>query len=148
MVDPAVIDAQRQRIVAIARTWMGTPFHDCQGVKGAGVDCAMLLKCVYEESGLVEPFVIAPYSPQWFLHRDEEVFMGIVKKFTREIAAEDAGPGDIALYRLGYCYAHGAIIVRWPEEIIHAHKQSGRVLATPAFTGDLGRLAVKFFSIW
>ena len=30
----------RNRIVAEALTWIGTPFHDCAGIRGVGVDCA------------------------------------------------------------------------------------------------------------
>lgn len=32
-------DLQRAAVVAEARSWIGTPYHNCADVKGAGVDC-------------------------------------------------------------------------------------------------------------
>src|SRR5580692_1265824 len=113
---------QRDLVDAIARGFIGTPFHDHGEVKGAGVDCATLLKCVFTEAGLVEPFQLDHYSPQFFLHQKEERYVDWVLKFAREIAPRDATVGDIVLYKIGKCFAHGALITApgWPN-IIHAH---------------------------
>jgi hypothetical protein len=73
----------RARIDAIARSWICTPFHDHGEVKGAGCDCATFLKCVFVEAGLIAPFEIGHYSPQFFLHSSEERYLGWVKKFGR-----------------------------------------------------------------
>ena len=43
----------RQRIVEEARSWLGTPYHHQAMVKGAGVDCAMILVAVYRAVGLI-----------------------------------------------------------------------------------------------
>ncbi|MDO6044547.1 hypothetical protein Q4P48_08410 [Neisseria gonorrhoeae] len=43
----------RARIVEEARSWLGTPYHHHAMVKGAGVDCAMLLVAVYGAVGLL-----------------------------------------------------------------------------------------------
>ena len=139
---------QRRDVVRIARTWIRTPFHDNASIKGVGVDCARLIKAVYEEAGLCGSFELDHYSPQWFLHRSEELFMGYVARHAHEIAEEDAGPGDIALFKIGRCYAHGAIIVDWPSAMIHAHKQSRMVIESGASDADLRKIERKVFSPW
>lgn len=142
---------QRARVDAIARGWIGTPFHDRGEVKGVGCDCATFLKGVFVEAGLIAPFDIGYYSAQFFLHSEEERYLGWVKKFGREIAPEAARPGDIVLYKIGLCFAHGALIVcpGWPE-IIHAHAASHCVIRGNGRRPHLGSrvLDVKFFSIF
>ena len=46
----------REKIVAEARSWIGTPYHNCADIKGVGVDCGMLLVRVYVDTGVVPPF--------------------------------------------------------------------------------------------
>lgn len=137
----------RDVILAEAASWIGTPFHDCASQKGVGVDCAMLLKRVFETSGAVPEFDTGPYSPQWFLHRGEELFMSTVLAYAREISEENVLPGDVVLYKIGRCYAHGAIVESWPCSIIHAHKASGCVVRTAADDSDLRGRERKFFTI-
>jgi cell wall-associated NlpC family hydrolase len=141
----------RARVDAIARTWLGTPFHDHARVKGAGCDCATFLLSVFEEAGLIPHTDVGHYSPQFFLHSAEERYLGWVRKFGREIAIEAAQPGDIALYKIGLCFAHGALVALpgWPT-IIHAHAASRRVVRGNGNSPHLGSpiLDVKFFSLW
>lgn len=145
-------EAERARVCAIARTWIGTPFHDHARVKGAGADCATLLLCVFEEAGMIPPTDVGHYSPQWFYHQDEERYLGWVRRFGGEIALAQARPADIALYKLGRCFCHGALIVEpgWPE-IIHASFAARRVRrgkGTSPHLGTMPILDIKFFSLW
>lgn len=143
--------AAREHIDAIARGWVGTPFHDRGEVKGAGVDCATLLKCVATEAGIVEPFTLDHYSAQFFLHSAEERYLGWVRKFAREITEAEAKTGDIVLYRIGLCFAHGALIINpgWPH-IIHAHYAARCVREDDGRRPRLGTkvLDMKFFSLF
>jgi hypothetical protein len=144
-------EAERDRVDAIARTWLRTPFHDHGEVKGAGVDCATLLKCVFLEAGLIEPFEIGYYSPQFFLHQSEERYLGWVRKFAHEIPLEHVKHGDVVLYKAGKCFSHAALIVKpgWPS-IIHAHFGARCVRRGFGTSVHLGIpiLDVKFFSKW
>lgn len=143
-------EAARARIEAIAHEWIGTPFHDHARVKGAGCDCATLLLCVFEEAGLIPHTDVGHYSPQFFLHKSDERYLGWIKKFGREISETDTRPGDIALYRLGLCFAHGALIISpgWPS-IIHAHAPSRCVRSGNGRSPKLGKvLDVKFFTLF
>lgn len=118
----SVIAAQRQAVLDEAASWIGTPYHPCARVKGAGADCLTFIAGVYEAAGLIEPVDLAPYPPDWHLHHDEERYLKGVLDYCVEIDA-DPLPADIALWRFGRCYSHGAIVIAWPE-IIHA--QVGR----------------------
>jgi cell wall-associated NlpC family hydrolase len=121
-------DMQRAAVVAEARSWLGTPYHNCADIKGAGVDCGMLLVRVFVDTGLIPPFDPRPYPIDWHLHRDHERYLGFV--FDRgfgEVA--EAQPGDIWVLRYGRCYSHGGIVVRAaPLRIIHAFHPARRVI--------------------
>lgn len=138
---------ERAHVIEVARSWIGTPFHDQAAIKGVGVDCAHLLAAVGVEAGLVEPFHIEVYSPQFMLHRDDPLFESYVLRFTREIPEAEARMGDVVLYRVGRSFAHGGFIVEWPAAIIHAYKTYGGVVETGGREADLSERAVKFFSI-
>lgn len=141
---------KRARVEAIARTWLSTPFHDHGRVKGVGCDCATLLLEVYEEADLIPHTDVGHYSPQFFLHQSEERYLGWVQKFAREIPLEKVGVGDIALWKLGKCFAHAAIVIApgWPA-IIHAHSPSRCVRRGNGLSPRLGKiLDLKFFSLF
>lgn len=117
----------RDRIVAEARSWIGTPYHHMADIKGVGVDCGMLLVRVFCDLGLVEPFDPRPYTYDWMLHRSEEVFRE--KLLARSTKVERPQPGDVILFRVGRCYSHGSIVTKPdPLTIVHAVLQYGRVV--------------------
>ena len=139
----------REAVVREARSWLGTPYHHMGRVKGAGVDCATLLAEVYARAGALPHVPIAHYPPDWHLHRDVERYLAIVLQVAQEVPARRAEPGDIALFRWGRCFAHGAILAApWPEEIIHAYAPVGAVTAGRADQGRLKGRDVRFFSVF
>jgi cell wall-associated NlpC family hydrolase len=149
-------DEQRDLVVKIATTYIGTPYHDNAGVLGHGIDCAHLLTMVYREAGLVKDALVPNYMPQWYLHSDKELYLDIVRRYAREIEASEAGPGDLALYRIGRVYSHGAVIVKWPDGVIHACSMSRKVILSRAFDFELsatrdaieGKVQFKIFTLW
>jgi cell wall-associated NlpC family hydrolase len=113
------ISVRRAHVVAVARSWLGTPYHTGGRIKGAGVDCLTLLAEVYAEAG-VTPHVDIPYYPHdWHLHRSEERYLEGLLRHACEVGGPPL-PGDIALWKFGRCFSHGAIVVAWPV-IIHAY---------------------------
>ncbi|MDE2166546.1 MAG: hydrolase [Alphaproteobacteria bacterium] len=110
--------AERAALVRCPRTWLRTPYHHRGRVKGAGADCAMLLAKVYAEADLVPVLAIPHYPPDWHLHRDAERYLGVLLDHVVEIAGPPT-PVDIALWRFGRCFSHGAIVVDWPV-VLHA----------------------------
>ena len=117
---------ERQRVVAEARSWLRTPYHHNQRLKGGGVDCANLPAAVYAAAGMIPDILPEDYSPQWHLHRDQERYLGKVMDHAREFDGPP-GPGDFVLWKVGRCWAHGAIVIEWPV-IIHAVAGQGVIL--------------------
>jgi cell wall-associated NlpC family hydrolase len=142
--------AQRAAIVAEARRWIGTPYHDNGDILGAGVDCGMLLVRTFLDLGLVPPFDPRPYPRDWMMHNDEEKYLGWVKENCGEV--EKPKPGDIAVFRFGRCYSHGGVITGVdPLTLVHAYALAQVVIEEGiAQNGELTKPArkVRFFSIW
>lgn len=148
--------AQRARVVEVARSYIGTPYHHHGRLRGVGVDCATILSLVYPEAGVIPLIPLPHYPQQWFLHHSEEKYLAEVMKYCREIDGPPL-PGDIAVWRIGRCFAHGAIVTEWPM-VVHAYQASGIVLEADGLKGAL-RLhrsgprkgqprEVRFFSPW
>jgi NlpC/P60 family putative phage cell wall peptidase len=132
----------RASVVKEAESWIGTPFHHAARVKGAGVDCLMLLAEVYQRAGVVAPIEPPFYVPDWHLHRDAERYLEGLTRHASEIPAPL--PGDIALFRFGRTFSHGAIATAWPL-LIHAYWNIGVVHGDATLYPLSGR-PVKFFT--
>ncbi len=142
----------RARVVALARRWVGTPYHPAADVLGAGVDCGMLIVRVFVDTGLVPPFDPRPYPPDWHLHRSEERYLGFVGDHAGEVPLADAEPGDVIVFRYGRTYAHGGIVTSSdPLTLVHAFSPARVVveeaLARNAALSGAGR-APRVFSPW
>lgn len=147
------VTAHRHAVIAEALSWAGTPYHANARVKGAGADCLTFLAGVYEACGVIPPVDIPHYPADWHMHRDEERYLGGVLRYCQEISGPPL-PGDIALWRFGRCFSHGAIVLDWPR-IIHAYigrrcgpddahaNQMLRFVGEPA--ADHGRLRPRRF---
>lgn len=133
----------RQRVVDEVITWLGTPFHHEARVKGAGVDCLMLLAEVYERAGVVEHVDPPHYPPDWNWHHDIERYLEGLLRYAREIEGPP-GAGDVALFKVARTFSHGAIVVEWPR-VIHAHWINGVVWGDATLNPLAGR-AVRFFT--
>lgn len=138
----------RARVIAVAESWIGTPFHDGTHIKGVGVDCAHFIAAVYEGAGAIDKVEIESYPPTWFMHRDEERFLSYLDRHMRRIEGRDADAGDTVIWKMGRCFAHAAIIVRWPSEIIHAWKPGHCVMRDSPLNGQLRGRKTLFFSPW
>ena len=135
------IDDERQKVVAEARSWLRTPYHHMGRVKTAGVDCATLLAEVYARAGVVPALEIPFYPPDWHLHQNAERYLGFILTHATEIDGLPQ-PGDVALWRFGKCFSHGAIVIEWPL-VIHAYSGKGCILENAEQAHWLSRLSGK-----
>lgn len=120
--------AARQLIVAEAMTWMDTPYHHLGDIKGAGVDCAMLLVRTFVDVGILPAFDPRPYSPQWHLHRSDEKYLGWLRQYATE--TEQPQPGDVGVWRYGRAFSHAGILVEGDGKtgtVVHALRMSRKV---------------------
>lgn len=137
---------QRAEIVRAAKEWIGTPYHHHGKVKGAGADCAMFPLAVYQGCGLLPCDYHPPqYSVQWHLHRSDELYLNELKRFCAEVAGPPQ-PGDLAVFRFGRTFSHGAIVLKWPQ-IIHSYIPHGVLLGDGLRDGELAGRAIRFFQI-
>jgi cell wall-associated NlpC family hydrolase len=147
----AHVDLLRDKLVKAAERYIGTPYHHAARVYGVGIDCVNLLCAVYAEAGLTEHIVLPFFCQDWMLHRSEELFlMGVLEQRLHEVTAPL--PGDVALFRYGRCYSHGAIVTQWPE-LIHSFAALGGVVRGDATRHPLLDAVgqprpVKFYSIF
>lgn len=132
-----------QKVIAEAASWLGTPWHHEGAVKGAGVDCAMLLVSVFATVGLIPHIDPRPYPIDHMLHKEQELFLGWLNKYAYEVSGEEPQPADVIVYRVGRCYSHGALVTEWPY-IIHAFRDERSVVITRF---DVGRLASKPYKV-
>jgi len=137
---------QRAAVVAEAMTWLGTPWAHRARVKGAGVDCAQFVIKAYAGAGVIDDFDTGEYPRDWHIHKDEERFLTFVPSFAREISEAQVLPGDLALFRIGRVYSHGAIVVAWPQGIHAAIKAAAVVLCDLDREAQLISCPRKFFT--
>jgi cell wall-associated NlpC family hydrolase len=123
------IFAERLRVVRVARTWIGTPFHANGRLRGVGSDCLTTLAGIAEDAGLTPHIEIPHWIMGQNLHRDAETYINGLLQYCNEVAAppeRTPQPADIVLWRFGRIYFHGAIVVAWPR-IIHVYGTYGVV---------------------
>jgi len=114
---------KRQQIVEITRSWIGTPYHHQESIKGEGCDCLGLLRGVWREFyGSENPEPMPNYSPSWGDHRVDDPLMMVAKKYFVEFKGKEPREGDLLLFRMrrGMAVKHCAI-VSGPNTMIHAY---------------------------
>ena len=140
-------DEMRQRVVALAIEWDGTPYVHEGRSKGKCADCTFFAK-VFEEAGVIPPVIIPHYSPQAHVNRQSAPYMAIVQRYAkREVPESEAQPGDVVLYNMARCFSHGGVVVKWPQ-IVHADMAVGRVVRAEGHVGRMQGYERRFFSFW
>lgn len=116
----------RNEIVQEALSWEGTPYHHQAGLKGVGVDCAYFIGHVAKNIGLIDEFVVEPYSNQWHLHNKEEKMLNILDNFGCKISYEPKA-GDILAFKYGRVCSHLGILLD-DYRFIHSSLPHGQVI--------------------
>jgi NlpC/P60 family putative phage cell wall peptidase len=85
--------------VAIARSWLGTPYVHQASVQSAGCDCLGLLRGVWRGLYGAEPEVVPAYTPDWSEPQgDERLMAAAMRHMTR--AGPEWQPGQVLLFRM------------------------------------------------
>ncbi|WP_210880122.1 NlpC/P60 family protein [Roseovarius autotrophicus] len=140
--DPALV-------IATARRWLGTPYHDQASLHGVGCDCLGLARGVWREVVGDESFPIPPYSRDWGemgpREASEPVPQGAnrssgaigggegpiglaegARRMMMEAAPADAPPGALVLFRMApRAIAKHVGILTGPDRFIHAYERLG-----------------------
>lgn len=137
----------RATLLACAARWLRTPWAHGQCMRGAGVDCALLIKAVYVEAGVVPDFDVEAYPMDFMLHQDAERLCATIEaNGGRQV--ERAEPGDIVVWQFGRSFSHAGLVVEWPSRVIHAFRPWGGVVETPFDAAQLAGRRMRFYSFW
>ena len=124
-------------VVATARLWLGTPYHDQASLRGVGCDCLGLARGVWREVVGDEPFPIPPYSRDWGETGSREVLAEGTRAMMLEIMPGDTPPGALVVFRMtSRAIAKHVGILTGPDRFIHSYERLGVVeeVLTPAWT--------------
>jgi NlpC/P60 family putative phage cell wall peptidase len=144
--DPAAVIAvaEADHVIAIARSWLGTPYHDQASLKGVGCDCLGLARGVWREVVGPEPLPIPPYSRDWGENGPREVLAEAARRMMVEIAVERVAPSALILFRMRpRAIAKHVGIVAGPTTFIHAYERLG-VIEEPLTRTWRRRIAFAF----
>ena len=122
--------ADPQLVIAVARSWLGTPYHDQASVKGVGCDCLGLIRGVWREVIGPEPMPVPPYSRDWGEAGPREVLAEAARAAMIELPIDEARTGDVILFRMrrGAIAKHAGILTNGRQNVhrfIHAYERTG-----------------------
>jgi NlpC/P60 family putative phage cell wall peptidase len=113
-------------VVAAARDWLGTPYHDQASVKGIGCDCLGLVRGVWREVVVDEPLPLPRYSRDWGETGTREPLAEASRTVMLEVPVTEMTPGALILFRMraGAVAKHCGILTA-PERFVHAYERTG-----------------------
>lgn len=113
----------RANIVAVARSWIGTPYVHQQSKKAVGTDCLGLVRGVYREFYGKEPEKPPTYSASWAEFSGRELMFEAAQRNLVQLEDRFAFQvGDVLLFRMqNDALMKHCAIVSSPDTIIHAY---------------------------
>lgn len=118
--------ADPARVVAAARAWLGTPYHDQASVRGAGCDCLGLARGVWRDVVGPEPARVPPYSRDWGETGDREVLVMGALSWMLPVPVASTVTGDLVVFRMrdGAIAKHCGILIG-EGRFIHSYDRLG-----------------------
>ena len=136
--------ADPDRVIAAARGWRGTPYHDQASLRSVGCDCLGLARGVWREVVGPEPFPIPPYSRDWGESGPREVLADGARETMIEVPVADAPPAALVLFRMKpRAIAKHVGVLTGPDSFIHAYERLG-VIEQPLTPPWRRRIAFAF----
>ena len=121
-----MITADPDAVIAVARLWLGTPYHDQASLRGVGCDCLGLARGVWRDLVGVELQAIPPYSRDWGETGVREVLAEGARGMMIEVLLTQIGPGALVLFRMApRAIAKHVGILTAPDRFIHAYDRLG-----------------------
>jgi NlpC/P60 family putative phage cell wall peptidase len=116
----------REQIVAVARDWLGTPYHHQASVKGVGCDCLGLIRGLWRELQGPEPEALPAYTRDWGDVTGSEPLLAVARRHLLPLASVNlAQPGDMLVFRMQASVAKHAGVLTSGEHFIHAVEELG-----------------------
>ena len=145
MAAPLSRDETRDRVLAIAESWIGTPYRHQASRKVVGCDCLGLMLGIWRELYGETPAFRADYSPDWAETRHGEPLLDALRKYCEERDPAKMQPGDI----LAFCWQAGSAakhlaLLAPDNRIIHAYE--GHAVMASAFVPSWRRRLAGVFA--
>lgn len=119
-------DNVRDRVVAEALEWVGTPYRHQGCRKGVGCDCLGLVRGVWHAVYGDELEQPGPYAPDWAEAGEQERLLDGLRRHFVEMSVENAAAGDLIVFRWRpHLPAKHAAILTGPEHFVHAYQDHG-----------------------
>lgn len=134
-------------IVALARTWIGTPYMHQASVLGAGCDCAGLLRGIWRKVYGCEPQGIPAYTADWAEPQGDECLLRAADRLFLRAPDGPLAHGEILIFRMrrGLIAKHLGIVATdgATPTLIHAYTGHG-VVESPLSAPWQRRIAARF----
>lgn len=125
--------AERERVIAEALTWIGTPYHHMASVKGSGASCSTYIATVFN-AALGLNLHVVEHAEQWYLSSEEQKYLNELRaQGFVEVEQAEAKKADLVISKTVYTvYCHGAILLDWPKPapIIHVSRDGVKRVAS------------------
>ncbi len=136
-----------RNIVALARSWIGTPYLHQASVKGAGTDCLGLLRGVWQEMFGTEPMPVPPYSADWSEASGVETLLHAAQHCLVALPINADIAGAVLLFRMrnGAIAKHLGIAAETGSAPTFVHAYTGHgVLESPLSAPWSRRIVARF----
>lgn len=113
-------------VVAIARSWCGTPYLHQASLKGVGCDCLGLVRGIWRDLFGGEAEDMVPYSPDWGEVAQRETLLEAARRHFVEVNSRPLACGDLLIFRIRpMAIAKHAAIASAQARMIHAQERVG-----------------------
>ena len=110
------------RILAEARSWIGTPYRHQASLKHVGCDCLGLVMGVWRALYGPLPEVPPPYAPDWAEAGGRETLAEAARRHLVECEGDTTRAGDVLIFRWrNNVPAKHLAIATGLDHMVHAH---------------------------
>lgn len=113
----------RERVVEVALTWVGTPWHRNQMLKGVGADCIGIMAGIAIELGIP-----IDYRSDYSQYPDGSLTVELEKRLIKTVKPQ---PGDVLAMSFGAVPHHVAMYCGPEIGIVHAYAQVRKCIVQP-----------------
>lgn len=113
--------SNRDKVVSLAREWVGTPYLHQGSVKGVAADCIGFIRGVRAEYLGHDVDYNPTYSPAWGEVDKDELLLKAAHDYFVPVDYEGWKPGDVLVFRVKFAKSakHCAIAIG-PRTMLHA----------------------------
>ncbi len=113
----------KERVVAEAQSWIGTPYRHQASLKSVGCDCLGLVRGIWRGLYGQEPEALKPYSADWAESGRADALLNAARRHFIEKPQAEMAAGDVILFRWKPLHAakHAGILAS-EQAFIHAYE--------------------------